>query len=266
MDLAERQARSVHLWFPAPEATAFYHEVTVEESVPGSYFMACGFRHGYFGIQQMSRPDQPRRVLFSVWDASRGDDPNAVKADRRVRELGHGENVTIRRFGGEGTGGQSYFFYDWKPGETCRFLITAEGNGDRTAYAAYFYLNTEKRWAHVATFDTLAGGDRLAGLYSFVEDFRRDGASAKQARRARFGNGWVRLADGSWKPLLEARFTADRTPSETIDAGVVEGDFFLATGGSVQNHLALNSSLSRAGTTSAPMDLPVAATGQIKAP
>ena len=51
---------------PAPEADAFYNELTVERSVPGSYFMACGFRHGYFGIQEL--PRGRKVVLFSVWD------------------------------------------------------------------------------------------------------------------------------------------------------------------------------------------------------
>ena len=49
-----RAARSVHLGWQAPEATAFYNELNVEESVPGSYFMAAGFRHGYFGIQEQA--------------------------------------------------------------------------------------------------------------------------------------------------------------------------------------------------------------------
>ena len=44
-----RAARSVHLGYPASEAAVFYNEMTIEKSVPGSYFMACGFRHGYFG-------------------------------------------------------------------------------------------------------------------------------------------------------------------------------------------------------------------------
>lgn len=260
LSLAERQARSVHLFYPAPTADAYYQEITVEESHPGSYFMACGFRHGYFGIQEMSRPNQPRRVLFSVWDASRGDDPEAVDAEQRVRVLGQGEGVTIRRFGGEGTGGQSFFFYDWAPGETCRFLVTVEVNGNRSAYAAYFYLNDQQRWKHIATFDTVTGGDRLDGLYSFIEDFRRDGASAREVRRARFGNGWARVAGGDWQPLMEARFTADQTPSDNIDASAVEGGYVLATGGDVVNRIPLRSMLNREDNPGNPPELPAEST------
>src|SRR3712207_16221 len=76
-----RAARSVHLHYPAPEADAFYNEMTVEQSVPGSYFMACGFRHGYFGIQELSRGRKV--VIFSVWDPTRGDDAAKVPVEQR---------------------------------------------------------------------------------------------------------------------------------------------------------------------------------------
>ena len=44
--------RSVHLGYSAPEGIAFYNEMTVDDSAEGTYFMACGFRMGYFGIQE----------------------------------------------------------------------------------------------------------------------------------------------------------------------------------------------------------------------
>ena len=40
-----RAARSVHLWYKAPQAVEFYNEVKVEQSTDGSYFMVCGFHH-----------------------------------------------------------------------------------------------------------------------------------------------------------------------------------------------------------------------------
>ncbi|HSO87679.1 MAG TPA: DUF5077 domain-containing protein, partial [Draconibacterium sp.] len=66
-----RRGPSVHLNFQVPENTGnaefFYNEITVPENndVLGSYFMACGFAQGYFGIQVNSEIE--RRVLFSVW-------------------------------------------------------------------------------------------------------------------------------------------------------------------------------------------------------
>src|SRR3954469_24746235 len=128
-----RAARSVHLHYPAPDADAFYNELTVERSVPGSYFMACGFQHGYFGIQELA--GGRKVVLFSVWDPTRGDDAAGVPLEQRVEVLHNDPDVEVKRFGGEGTGGQSFFNYDWKTGETCRFLIRCKVEGEKTAYS-----------------------------------------------------------------------------------------------------------------------------------
>src|SRR3982751_1735963 len=201
---APRAARSVHLHYPAPAADAFYNELTVERSTAGSYFMACGFRHGYFGIQEQARGRKV--VLFSVWDPTSGDEARDVPLEQRVEIVHQDPDVEAKRFGGEGTGGQCFFKYDWKVGETCRFLVRAKAEGAKTTYAAYFYLPQTRSWKHLVSFRTRTGGERLKGLYSFVEDFRRDTASATEVRRAQFSNGWV-LA-GEWKPLLAARFTA----------------------------------------------------------
>ena len=58
-----RAARSVHLWYRAPEAKFFMNAVTVEESQNGSYFMVCGFRHAYFGLKQFRSTDD-KVILF----------------------------------------------------------------------------------------------------------------------------------------------------------------------------------------------------------
>lgn len=41
-------------------------------------------------------------VIFSVWDPTKGNDPNAVAENRRVEVLDKAEDVLVRRFGGEG--------------------------------------------------------------------------------------------------------------------------------------------------------------------
>jgi hypothetical protein len=251
-----RAARSVHLWWAAPDAVAFYNELTVDESVPGSYFMACGFKHGYFGIQEKRDADD-KVVLFSVWDPGDQNDPNSVPKDRRVEVLHQDKEVRIGRFGNEGTGAQCFFAYKWQKGQTCRFLVRAAVEGEKTSYAAYFYVNESKEWKHLATFRTLTKGDRLRGLYSFVEDFRRDGASVKQRRSARYGNGWVETPQGRWEEIGKATFTADGTPLENIDAGVKDGRFYLATGGETQNTTKLRSVIERPRTQArTPDDLP----------
>ncbi|MHC4229734.1 MAG: DUF3472 domain-containing protein, partial [Planctomycetota bacterium] len=236
-----RAARSVHLWYPAEQGVVYCNEVTVEKSYPGSYFCVCGFRHGYFGIQELW--EGRKVVIFSVWDPGKQNNPNAVPDDRRVKVLHEGDGVRVSRFGNEGTGGKSMFDYQWKVGETYRCMVKVSVEGDRTTYAAYFYLNEQSKWKHLATFQTITGGDYLSGYYSFIEDFRRNGESARNVRRARYGNGWVKTEAGKWLPLTQARFTADRTPTVNIDAGVEGGRFFLQNGGDTENHTLLRSTM-----------------------
>jgi hypothetical protein len=255
---APRAARSVHLHWKAPDGDLFYQEMVVERSVPGSYFMAAGWNTGYFGIQELSSPSN-KLVLFSVWDQSKGNDASSVPVEKRVEVLHQDTNVIIKRFGGEGTGGQCKWNHQWQIGETNRFIIRASVQSNKTAYAAYFFLNVEQRWKHLATFRTITQGTPLKGYYSFIEDFRRDGRSAAETRRARFGTGWVRTTTGDWIALTRARFTASNGSFEAkdhINAGLAGDEFYLATGGDIPTSTPLNSTLTRvpAGISSAPLD------------
>lgn len=253
----QRACRSVHLWYSAPSGTAFFNQVTVEKSAAGSYFMACGFNHGYFGIQELG--NGKKVVLFSVWDPGRQNDPKAVAADRQVKVIAQGEGVRIKRFGGEGTGGQSMWNYNWRIEETNRFCLRATVQGEKTAYAAYFFVPEEKRWKHLATFRTTTKGSALKGYYSFVEDFRRDTKSVGEVRRARFGNGWVKPVDGAWVPLVQARFTASGAnweSKENINAGLSGNEFFLATGGETKMTMKLRDQIVAPSTGTLPPDVP----------
>lgn len=239
-----RAARSVHLGYPAPDAGVFYIEMTVEASTGGSYFMACGWNTGYFGIQELA--DHRKVILFSVWDPTRGDDPQAVKPEERVECLYRASDVRIRRFGGEGTGGQCMGDFAWAPGETNRFVVTAVVEGGKTAYSGYVWPTGGKQWKQLVTFRTRTGGLPLRGLYSFIEDFRRDTKSAREVRRARFGNGWVKSTKGEWVALAKARFTASGAAWEakdTIDAGSGPAWYFLVTGGDTRMTAPLNAYL-----------------------
>lgn len=229
--LEGKACRSVHLRYPAAEGVAFYNEVTVKQSAPGTYFCACGWNKGYFGIQEQG--DGKKVIIFSVWDSNQND-PKAVGEDKRVKLLHKDEKVRIGRFGGEGTGGQSFLDYDWKVGDMYRFLVTAKINDEHTEYAGFFRGPTEKDWKHLVTFSTITGGKKLGGYYSFVEDFKRDRVSTTKVRKARFGNTWVKT-DDKWQAIRNARFTADRNPATNIHAGVKGDQFFLATGGDTKN-------------------------------
>jgi hypothetical protein len=206
--------------------------------------MACGFHHGYFGIQDLGS-QRNKVVLFSVWDPGSQNDRTSVPLERRVETTYKADDVLVRRFGGEGTGAQSFLNYDWKTGHTYKFLVQAATDGDKTSFAAWFFLNEVGAWKHLVTFRTITGGEPLWDLYSFIEDFRRDGKSVQERRAARFGNGWARGTDGVWIQLTEARFTADATPLDNIDAGVRDGDFYLATGGDTAKHTELRTGIDR---------------------
>ena len=233
-------ARSVHMWHPAPAAEWVYGEVSVEKSVPGSYFMAIGFSTGYCGIQELF--DGSKIAIFSVWDPGDPMDFSA-KADSvdekiRTKVAFAGEGVRIERFGGEGTGGKSTLPFDWKVGETYRFAVNVAKDGDRrTAYTGYVFR--DGAWFKIATFSTLAakGEASVSNVYSFVEDFRRNAKSAGQVRRATFRNFFCKgkAAGAEWKAMEAGRFTADNNPRTAIDAEAVENGFALTTGGDTKN-------------------------------
>lgn len=232
---APRAARSVHLSYPDPNALLFYNEMVVEKSTGGSYFMVCGWNTGYFGIQELS--NHRKVILFSVWDASDAQNAKSSKEEDRVECLYQAPDVKVRRFGGEGTGGQCMGDLEWVLGETNRFLVKAEIDGGKTSYTGYVWNHGDKMWKHLVTFRVRTGGTPLRGLYSFVEDFRRDTVSVGEVRRARFGNGWVRSTNGEWAPINRAKFTASNSSfeaKETIDAGFDGAWFYLVTGGETQ--------------------------------
>lgn len=254
---APQAACSVHLFYKAPKAVAFYNEVTVEQSAPGTYFAACGFQAGYFGIQELG--NGKKVVIFSVWDAPAGDNPNAVAKDKQAEVLHQGQDVQVSRFGGEGTGQKSMWNYDWKTGQTYRFLIKAVTVDGKPSYAAYFFVPETKAWKHLATFHTPHNGRNIETFYSFAEDFRRNTVSAGHTRRALFSNGAVRDASDAWHLLDQARFGASNSRTEArdkIDAGATAHGFFLQTGGDTRPRAAVNALLRRVGKAAIPKQLP----------
>lgn len=231
--LAGRACRSVHWGYETAPSTAFYNEVTIDRTAPGTYFCVCGFNKGYYGLQELV--DGKHLLIFSVWDPGKQDDPNSVQDEERVKLLFRDEAVRVGRFGGEGTGGQSFFDYPWQVGTTYRLAVTARVNDRWTEFSGWFFVPEEMKWRRLVTFATLAGGKSLDGGYSFVEDFRRNGESAKLTRSAKFGNGWLQTIDKGWRPVTTARFTADGNPSTNINATVRGGRFLLTTGGDATN-------------------------------
>ena len=253
-----RRGPSVHLGYTLPKEDVewFYNEVTVpkEGDIPSSYYMACGFGQGYFGMQNNS--PHKRRVLFSVWSPYETDNAAEIPDSLRVVLLKKGENVKVQDFGNEGSGGQSYMHYDWKAGERCRFLmgIRPDGNGN-TVYTAYFFDNAKGKWQLVASFRRPKITTWYTGAHSFLENFNP--VMGYINRKACYGNQWARTVDGKWVPVTKARFTCDATGhhKQRLDySGGVEGDsFFLTMGGFFNDYLNSGTTFERAGNvTEAP--------------
>lgn len=232
-ELMKRQCRSVHLGFQTSEAKALYTEVVPQKSAPGTYFCAIGFNRGYFGMQELA--NGKKVVIFSTWDNSEGDDKNAVAENDRAALVEQGKNVRVGRFGGEGTGVQSFYDYDWQLNEPTRFLVQAAQRGGHTEFTGWFFHENTKTWQLMTRFRTPAKNLLLRGGYSFIEDFRRNYESAKVPRRALFRNTWALNMNNEWHRVTGMRFTADVTPSKNIDAGPEGSGFFLETGGSTVN-------------------------------
>lgn len=253
-----RRGPSVHLGYTLPNENIewFYNEVIVPEEgdIPSSYYMACGFGEGYFGMQ--NNTPYPRRVLFSVWSPYETDNAAEIPDSLRVTLVKKGEGVKVQDFGNEGSGGQSYMHYDWKAGERCRFLMGVKPDGQgSTVYTAYFFNNDKGQWQLVASFRRPKISTWYTNAHSFLENFNP--VMGYITRKACYGNQWARTADGRWIPVTKARFTCDATGREEMRldyTGGVEGEnFFLSMGGFFDEYMTAGTYFDRTGnTTDAP--------------
>lgn len=253
-----RRGPSVHLNYPTPadqNVEWFYNEVTVPvgQDVIGSYFMANGFGEGYFGMQVNSPTE--RRVLFSVWSPYKTDDPKSIPDDQKIKMLRKGEGVHTGEFGNEGSGGQSYKRYDWKAGNTYRFLLQGTPSGDSTTtYTAYFFAPEQGTWQLVASFKRPHTHTYLKRLHSFLENFTPD--TGDTGRRVYFGNQWVKGTFGDWTELTKAGFSADATARKGYRMDYAGGNenqqFFLQNCGFFEHYTEIGKAFERKGTGEVP--------------
>jgi hypothetical protein len=229
-----KRGPSVHLNYVKPEQVKdvlyFYNEVTIPqgEDVIGSFFMANGFGQGYFGMQVNS--ERERRILFSVWSPYRTNNPKEIPAEQRIQLLKKGDDVNAGKFGGEGSGGQSYRKYMWKADTTYRFLLKGRPVGnDSTEFTAYFYAPEIGKWQLIARFRRPKTNTHLTRMHSFLENFIP--ATGQFTRKGMYGNQWICDTAGQWHELTQARFTADATARKEnrldYSGGVEGGQFFM---------------------------------------
>lgn len=243
-NMAKRQCTSVHLgYLPSiPSHTAAYQEIVVEKSAPGTYFAANNFSCGYIGVQELCEKTEDgtrhvRKAIFSIWDAKdSGDNPHAAPEEERAKLVQKGRLVTTRRFGGEGTGGNSMRVFDWKEGDVIRTLVIERPDGeDFRQIAGYIWDPETKQWELLSCWRIQALSRGLGGGCGFVEDFCRNVESKKHERRATFGPAW-RWDGKQWSAATEFRFTKDGNPNMEINCRLHPqlGYYSLATGGDIK--------------------------------
>jgi hypothetical protein len=256
---SRRNAASVHLFYPVDRDTkvqAFYCEMTGLEDPVWTYYMACGWHRGYFGMQVNSPTE--RRIIFSVWDSgNEAVDRSKVGDENRVKLVAKGDGVYAGDFGNEGTGGHSHWKYMWKTGEKQRFFVTAQPtDATHTTYSGYYFHPEKKQWILISSWNAPKEGGYLRGLYSFSENF--GGSNGHLRRKALYGNQWIRTADGRWIELTTASFSHDPTgKADRLDRfmGLENGQFFLSHGGFVPGFTAYGEKFTRPALGSAPTDI-----------
>ena len=235
-----RRGPSVHMTYSIPEnhtAEWFYNEITVPEGkdIVGSYFMSNGFGEGYFGIQVNSESE--RRVLFSVWSPFETDDPNAIPEEHKIKLVKKGKGVQTGEFGNEGSGGQSFMRYNWKAGNTYKFLthIRPHQNG-YSEYTAYFFAPELDQWQLIAQFLRPGTTTYYTRPHSFLENFL--------------------TTEGKWIALTSGRFTVDETGRKAArmdyKGGVGNAGFFLENGGFLNDYTTPGSLFERTPTDKQP--------------
>jgi hypothetical protein len=168
--------------------------------------------------------------LFSVWSPFETQDPKSIPEEYRIILLGKGEGVTTGEFGNEGSGGQSYKVFNWKAGNTYKFLLKGEPSvNNSTDYTAYFYDVETEKWNLIASFRRPHTSTYLKRPHSFLENFRTEVGHI--SRMGEYTNQWIMDTKGNWHELTKAKFTADATARkgsrEDYAGGAIGNKFFM---------------------------------------
>ena len=228
-----RRGPSCHLGWIQPTGNTewFYNEINVPvgQDVPAAYFMTTGGDGFYMGIQPNTKGTGKRNILFSVWNNE--NDPQNIKYSEVVR---HGEKSKPNSFGHEGSGVQTWRYYDWDAGKTYATLVNVRPevkDGKQTGntlYTGYFW-SEEFGWELIAEIRRPGMVSYYRGSYSFSENYGPHNGFV--TRSVDFPNQWMRTSDGVWHEVLSARVTADGCGSDGLRTdfygGVRDGHFYL---------------------------------------
>lgn len=254
-----RRGPSVHLSYQLPPKKNFewfYNEVTIPKGRDeiGSYYMANGFKEGYFGIQVNSQEE--RRILFSVWSPFSTDDPKSIPDSLKIVLLNKGKNVYTGEFGNEGSGGQSYLRFNWKADVTYKFLTHIKPNSDSsTVFTSYFFDTESGKWLLIASFKRPKTKTWFTQPHSFLENFEPERGAL--IRKGLYNNQWACDTEGVWMELTKAKFTNDATARKKarmdFTGGVENNQFFLSNCGFFSHFTVLNTPFERQATGKKPI-------------
>ncbi|KAI3382079.1 hypothetical protein SNEBB_008076 [Seison nebaliae] len=240
-----KHARSVHLWWKTSgQADVYYNEIQPTHVDTGTYYCALGFSGGYGGAQQSRNGN--RILIFSVWDPGNQDDPNSVSEDQKVKVLYGHPQAEVSRFGNEGTGAKCKMPWHWNENEKIPMLVHAQQGEEGMRYTGYAYNIYDQQWVCLAQYESKVNNKLMTGLYSFVEDFKRNYRSVGEIRAAYFGPVWTRV-NGQWEEVDTCTFSADNTPLNNINATTSECGtcFHLCTGGNTEQQCQLREKLTK---------------------
>jgi len=244
----------------APKGNSYdwlYSEVLMPEvsDISGTYLQVLGISSGYMGIQNNGYNDDGSKkhtVLFSVWDNGDTDTDPDLPDYMKAGAVDWSDSTTVNRFGGEGTGTQTYINGRiFEAGKWVRFLTNARpettsytnSNGTETTQhnmliTCWFDANDGKGWQYVATVRRRDNSNYHDAWYSFLESYNPSNGQVRRLGYFRNGYGHGQ-ASGKWYHFN--RISVGHTDGGTAEGarndygyGVSDtypGAFFLVSGG-----------------------------------
>jgi len=186
-------AQDIYYNGPSGNATIFENQINVSASIIDTYFGMVGHNWGYGGIQ-MQGTTSTKAGIFSIWDQGTEESTMyAYNAGLSIQKMG--------RFGGEGTGAQFLFNYNWNFGTNyrCAYRVFQESDGVHLRLNAFFYDASLGTWTYVVTYRANTGGQTLpvGSLYSFNENY----GGTYGNRTATMNNAWAWVPGSGWSDL-----------------------------------------------------------------
>lgn len=239
-----KPASSCHLHYQSIPIDKIANSWTIENTVcvrhtaDCTYFCVIGWGPGgYSGIQQI---DENHRVaIFSMWN----DGTNSV------REIEHGDGVSVTSFGGEGTGMKAMKEVNWQPDQKITFRVAGvkyNNHNNQTVWRCSCWFEVENRgWQFMCAYER-TGPHPFNQFYSFVEDWKREHNCEGHAirRSVEFTQPKLITGNGEVNNLRQAIFTKQSNGADEYGqgkafggVGVTSSCFLLSTGGSTEEQL-----------------------------